>query len=175
MPEQRTTTITSTGYTGFRTVECFQVPYTWKRAGQSVGALLLVCGVAALACGAYRVHLYRHHCGDTCLDELIIGGVTVGVAALDVVLHVLLLLSLRNSWPAVAVLATVWDGLKAAGCLYLLVSSTYRLHTRPSDVVFEHYVAQVALVLCLAVAMYTLASAAHEQRTANRLEDDDSP
>ncbi|XP_043188968.1 uncharacterized protein LOC122363578 [Amphibalanus amphitrite] len=173
MREHRTTTMSSTGYTGFRTVECFQVPYTWKRAGQCIAALLLVCGAAVLACGIRLVYLHYGDCSATCSTELYIGVAAVAAGTLDIALHLLLLGSLRGSWPAGAITVTVWDALKAAAAIYLLVSATYALHTRPETVVFEHYVAEVALVACMTVAVYGLASAAHEQRAANIVDGSD--
>ena len=125
-----------------------------------------------VTCGAHRLWRHGVDCSDTCSEETIIGVAAVAVGGADLLLHFLLLLSLQNGWPAGSVSVVIWDALKGAAAVYLLVSTTYRLHTQPETVLFEHYVGVVALVLAQGVVLYTLASAVHEQRAANRIEGD---
>ena len=123
-----------------------------------------------VACGAYRLWSHGIDCSDTCSEQTIIDVATISVGGADLLLHLLLLLCLQNGWPAGSVAVVVWDALKGAAAVYLLVSTTYRLHTKADTVLIEHYVGLVALVLAQGVVLYTLASAAHEQRAANRMD-----
>ena len=131
-----------------------------------------IVALAVIVCGGQRLWLHGADCSDICSEETITGVATVCVGAADLLLHILLLLSLQNGWTAGSVSVVVWDAFKGAAAVYLLVSTTYRLHTEPESVLFEHYVGIVALVLVQGVVLYTLASAAHEQRAANRIEGD---
>ena len=125
-----------------------------------------------VTCGAQRLWRHGADCSEICSEQTIIDVATICVGGADLLLHLLLLLSLQNGWPAGSISVVIWDALKGAAAVYLLVSTTYRLHTEAESVVFEHYVGIVALVLLQGVVLYTLASAAHEQRAANRMEGD---
>ncbi|XP_037080456.1 uncharacterized protein LOC119101261 [Pollicipes pollicipes] len=175
MRERRRTTASSASYTGFKAVEGFQYPSVWKKAGQSVGTLLLVGAAAVLACGVHSLLRHGADCSAACSPQTATDVATVTLAAADLALQLLLLLSLQRGWPAGTVAASVWCALKAAAAVYLLLHSTYQLHTEPGSVLIEHLAAQAALALALAVALYTVASAAHEQRAANRIDGDGLP
>ena len=148
-------------------------PYTLTKLTYS--SLLQILAAAVVTCGAHRLWRHGVDCSDTCTEQTIVDVATISVAGVDLLLHLLLLLSLQNGWSAGSVTVVVWDALKGAAAVYLLVSTTYRLHTEAETVLFEHYVGVVALVLVQGVVLYTLASAAHEQRAADRMEGDGLP
>ncbi|XP_043195346.1 uncharacterized protein LOC122366807 [Amphibalanus amphitrite] len=172
MRERRRTGASSASYTGFKAVEGFQYPSIWKKAAQSVTTLILILAVAVVTCGAQRLWRHGADCSETCSEQTIVDIATTCAGGVDLLLHLLLLLSLQNGWPAGSIAVVVWDAFKGAAAVYLLVSTTYRLHTEAESVLFEHYVGIVALVLAQGVVLYTLASAAHEQRSSNRIEGD---
>lgn len=135
-----------------------------------------ICGVTVFAAAVRRLAVNGFDCSDTCSLQTCIDVAAVATSLTDVLLHLLLLVSLHKHWPAGTVTVVVWNALKGAAAVYLLVHFTYQLQTRgAATLVLEHYMGMVALVPAQAVVLYTLAWAAHEQRSANQMDDDDLP